>query len=352
MFGVDRLFNQPKLLNPVWRQTIDDYVNAVAWSPDGKQLAVASVSGPIFVFDLESGRLRQSLAGHGFGTTAIEWSRCGKFFASVGQDGKAKLWDIENERERHILNAGNAWVEHLAWSSHTSSGVPVFATAAGKKLNLWSAHGELLLAYSDHPSTISDIQWKPNSRTPVLTSATYGQVALWAVDSADPLQVLTWKGSILVLQWSPDGKHIATGDQDSTVHFWIVRTGQDLQMYGYPTKVRELSWDATGRYLATGGSPVITIWDCSGRGPEGSKPQEMHGHEQLLSALAYQRVGSLLASGGQDGKVLVWRPTRGQYPLSLTEMTGDITQLAWSPNDRWLAAGSSTGEIVLLKPGG
>ena len=72
-----------------------------------------------------------------------------------------------------------------------------------------------------------------------------------------------------MIPWSPDGKYIATGDQDSTVHFWIMSTGDDLQMSGYPTKVRgrrslavhegalaagvtSLVWAPNDQYIAVG----------------------------------------------------------------------------------------------------
>ncbi|HMP41901.1 MAG TPA: WD40 repeat domain-containing protein, partial [Roseiflexaceae bacterium] len=62
-----------------------------------------------------------------------------------------------------------------------------------------------------------------------------------------------WKGSVLVLAVSLDGKYIAAGAQNASVHFWICRDGTDLEMSGYPRKVRELAWDSSSSYLATGG---------------------------------------------------------------------------------------------------
>ncbi len=107
-----------------------------------------------------------------------------------------------------------------------------------------------------------------------------------------------WKGSILTLAWSPDGRYLVHGDQDATVHFWVLASGKDYQMWGYPTKVRELAWDHTSRYLATGGGPVVVVWDYAGKGPQSSKPLMLEAHEDFLSALAFQHTGPLLASGG------------------------------------------------------
>ncbi len=120
-------------------------------------------------------------------------------------------------------------------------------------------------------------------------------------------------------------------------------------MWGYATKVRELSWDRTSRFLATGGGPDVIVWDCAGKGPEGTTPIQLRLHEPFVSALAYQRTGSLLASAGLDGRVAVWQPTASARPLASTVLGASIVALAWSPDDKHLAVGTEAGEVRVLK---
>jgi WD40 repeat protein len=152
-----------------------------------------------------------------------------------------------------------------------------------------------------------------------------------------------------VLAWSPDGKYLATGDQDCSVHFWIVRLGEDLQMSGYPRKVRELAWDSASRFLATGGGAVPSVWDCSGKGPAGTTPRQFKGHDAAVNALAYQHAGPLLASGGEDGLLAVWQPTKSKKPLAVSVQDSGLTCLAWSPDDKRLAAGQESGRVVVFQ---
>lgn len=281
------------------------------------------------------------MKGHGFGTTAVAWRRDGSLLASAGQDGKIRLWDPSSGKERLALAAGAAWVEHVTW--HPSA--DVLASAAGKKLRLWSPDGKLLREYPDHAATISDLKWRP--RTEELTSAAYGGATLWSIQSSEPTRRLEWKGSVLALAWSPAGNRLANGNQDATVHFWLMETGQDLQMAGYPLKVREVSWDSTGTYLATGGGDVATVWDCTPPGPEDSTPLSFKGHGDMISALAFQAGGPLLASGGLDGKVFLFQPGKFKKAIAQSETGGPVSQLAWSPDDRRLAVGTEAGGVVL-----
>ena len=171
-------------------------------------------------------------------------------------------------------------------------------------------------------------------------------------DPAQPAAVrkYEWKGSALRLAWAPNGGLLAHGNQDASVHFWYAESGKELHMSGYPSKVRELSWDFTSRFLATGGGDAVCVWDCGGKGPEGSKPNMLTGHGGTVSAVAWQRRGFLLASGDTAGRVLAWQPAN-RTPLlgGATFADTEITAVAWSPDDKLLAAGSAVGTVGVFK---
>ena len=327
-----------------WWAALPDHAAALAWSPDGRHLAAAAVSGPVVILDAGTGAVRHTLPGHGFGATSVAWADDGTV-ASSGQDGRVRLWDAATGAERHALDAGAMWAERLAVSPCRT----FIASAAGKTVRLWARDGRLVWEYPDHPSTVTDIRWRPDGSE--LISAAYGGVWVWSPDRATPVRRFEWKGSVLALAVSPDGKFLATGNQDSTVHFWVLATGQDLQMSGYPAKVRELAWDCGSRFLATGGGCWVTVWDCSGRGPEGTKPLLLAAHDETatVTALAFQARGLLLASGGGDGRLVLWRPGRGKRALAEDRLPSGITQLAWAADDGRLAVGTEGGEVVLYR---
>jgi WD40 repeat protein len=201
-----------------------------------------------------------------------------------------------------------------------------------------------------------DIKWRPGTNH--LTLLAYGAATTYdPLNGADPVKMLAWKGSPLAMAWSPDGRILAHGNQDSTVHFWYYDLARDLQMWGYRTKVRELSWEFSSRYLATGGGPVVCIWDCQAgpNGPEGSKPMMLVGHDEeaSITSLAYQARGFLLASSALDGKVLLWQPTnrRGAQVGEFQFQGGEASVIAWSPDDKSLAAGCGTGAVAVFRAG-
>ncbi|HMO57882.1 MAG TPA: hypothetical protein PKA05_02915 [Roseiflexaceae bacterium] len=373
------------MLSEQWRADLDGHhIIALHWSPDGRTVAVASADGPTVLFDAHGGLRQHSFPRHGLGTLALAWHPDSTVLASAGQDGTIRLWDAASGVEQVVLRGGGAWVERIAWSSYATQPAPVLrgrnakalaipprstqpallASAAGRVLRLWDLEGQLLREYRDHPSTIADIAWMPSSgrirptdhaarasageSSAILAVATYGGLTLRRPDREEPLGRYAWQGSTLVIAWSPDGRFIATGDQDSTVHFWITRTGTDLQMWGYPTKVRELAWNSTSRYLATGGGATVTVWDCAGKGPANTRPIELKAHEGQLATLAFQKRGPLLASGCSDGLVVIWQVGTSRHPLAKVQFKSGISQLAWSPDDHVLAVGTEGGEVAVF----
>jgi len=341
MFGLGKA--APVAVEPLWESNVGGHAIAAAWSPDGTRFSAASAEGPVTVFDGQSGHRIAALPGHNSGTTCLSWRFDGRVLATGGQDGKIRLWDPISGEPRRALEAGAAWVEAVAFAYHKDW----LATAAARSLRLWNSDGELLTEYPRHPSTISDIAWQKDER--FFSTAAYGQLAIFRAGEPLPVKTFEWKGSILRVVWSPDGNYVATGNQDASVHFWYRKSGKDLEMSGYAAKVRELAWDASSRFLATGGSPVVTVWDCGGKGPAGSRPLQLDGHNALPSALAFQYRGPLLASGCKDGRVCIWRPAKGEDLLHSIRLASSITQLQWSPDDRQLAAATSEGDVSVFR---
>lgn len=320
-----------------------DYIQDLAWSPNGYHVACADSAGYVSVRSVITGQLLEQWIAHPLGALRVRYSPDGKFIASSGQDGKAHIYDSSNYARLATIDHGDTWVEHIAWHRQSDR----ILTAAGKQLKLSGVDGSLIQQFEEHKSTIADVAWNPAAPDLFATSS-YNGARLWNLKQSRHKRLLEWKGSLLNIAYSPNGKVLAAGCQDGAAHIWLLPSGEDLFMNGYPTKVRELSWDSASRYLATGGGSEVIVWDFSGKGPSGSKPIMFPGHEGFISVLAFAPKGLKLASGGNDGRVMVW-DLNDQEAVSLNEEDDSrVTNLAWSLDGSRLAATFASGRIAIF----
>jgi WD40 repeat protein len=366
------------VLAEISRYQVDDHVIALAWAPDSWRCAALSASGALMVSSLtktldfapslrlqtpprrlDSERLcqasreatsgRQStpttVAVQPAGGLALSWGKPG--ILTGGQEGMVSCWQANEDGllvKGFEVDPGERWAEHVLWSADGTR----FVTGVGKKLRIWSSTGELLRDYSNQSSSIAALCLRPDNQA--VGIGIYGGVRLFRFAESEPYEDLQWKGSIIELCWSPNGRFVAASSQERTINFWRLpfRPGEQLAMSGYPVKVREMAWDSDSRYLATGGCELITIWDVSGKGPAGTRPIQLKFHAERLTALQFQPAGARLASGSKDGKLAIWRSVKEKQPEFVAELNAPISALRWSPCGRRLGVGTSEGEVVLF----
>jgi len=329
-------------LQAIDRVSLGDYIEDLAWSSDAKKLAAVTVEGAVYTIEVKSDSLTHTKVGeHASGANSISWRRDGAEFATAGQDGMVKVWSGESGELLQALPVGSPWVSKVSYSPKTNE----LAATAGKILVVWDESKKLSYESNDHASTIADLGWNPDG-SGIAVAAYYG-VSVHVPQKKKAPRKYEWKGSSLALAWSPDATYIATGEQDSTVHFWHRKSGEDSQMSGYPSKVQELSWDKTGRWLATGGSEAVCLWDCSSPGPAGRQPLLYPGHSAKLTQVAFQPDGELLASTDAESVLLLWDPMNKKDALDGGKLSSPASCLRWVSGGK-LAVGLRDGDIAVF----
>lgn len=329
-----------------WAVELADGVQDLAWSPDGRWLAAAAVSGPISLIASATGAIGREWPGHDGGTLKLAWSRDNRWLASGGQDGCARLWSPDSDEERSRLAAGSDWVGGVSFSPYAD----LLITAAGKELRAWNLDGQLLRATQPHTSTITDLAWHPHQS--LLASTAYGQAHVWdwRAPDAPAERVLPHSSPLLNARWSPNGRYLACGCQDNSLRCWTWPEAGDFQMSGYASKVRALAWDRASRWLATADREIVTLWDFEHGPPTGATPLNIEGPSDTVRELAFQAVGHRLAAGDQGGHLLVWDlDERGYRLLWQGALRGGFQRLAWHPQERLLAVGGEDGTVAAFE---
>ncbi|MFV0257375.1 MAG: WD40 repeat domain-containing protein [Acidimicrobiales bacterium] len=330
-----------------WRADLDDYVQVLEVHPDGRQAVAGSLAGEAVLVDTADGTVTR-LPRHELGVLSAAWSPDGECLAVGGQDGLVRIRDRHGV-ERAVVD-GSGWVTGLAWSADAR----LLAIGAGRRLLVVDRDGAFAGDFDGQTSTVTGVAWSADGSR--VGASAYGGVAWYDMvgSRAGRRRRFDWKGSLLCLAVSPDGRWACAGAQDATVQLWRLWSGGDLAMSGYPAKIERLGFRSDSRWLAVACMDELTVWDFAGRGPGGTAPAVASGHDQHIEDLAWTPSGSAVATGGADGRVIVWatpgRAGQKLSPITALESDAGVGRLRWLGDDD-LLVGRADGGIVRLSLG-
>ncbi len=152
-------------------------------------------------------------------------------------------------------------------------------------------------------------------------------------------------GNILSVNFSPDGKLLATCDTDCNVRIWEVKTGKLLLIcQGHNNWVRFVTFSPKGEILAScGADHQIKLWNVS----DGICIKTLTGHHHEIFSVAFSPKGDILASASGDRTIKIWNTHDGHSIKTLTGHTDWVRCVAFHPDGDILASSGAEAQIKL-----
>ena len=154
------------------------------------------------------------------------------------------------------------------------------------------------------------------------------------------------KGGINVMQFSPNGKHLAVGT-DVCVWLYDVEDGTATPLYAEnPAQVNALAFTDDGKVLASGGkgNPSINLWNIDAYTELTTFPLG----EEFKYAVALAFKGKILLCYEKGGKISYWSIDSGFISSELARFAG-YESVAFSPSGDLLAVPDSIGKIHIYE---
>ena len=297
-------------------------VRAMAWSPDGQNIASASDDATVRVWDVTTGRRIFTYLSHDSEVFAVAWSHDGQHIASGGCDHTVRVWDaVHNARGvasmvrrlkslASLVGAGGfTYYSHtgqvyaVAWSP---DGQYIASGGIDHTVQVWQAlTGRNITTYAGHADLVLGLAWSPDGKH-IASAGSDHSLRIWNVRTGRKVFINRDRSGILYsVDWSPDGRYIASGNSDAKVHVWEVSTWRHLlTCHGHTAKVHIVAWSPDGKYIASGsGDTAVHVWQAL----TGQIVFTYHGHTDIVRAVAWSPDGQRLASAGNDGTIQVWQ---------------------------------------------
>jgi WD40 repeat protein len=107
---------------------------SVAFSPDGKELAIGSANGQIRLVSVADGKLLRVLAGHTSAVADLAFHPSGTVLASAGKDRTVRLWNPANAQPLKVLEGHTAWVQGVVFLTR---GTRLASVGADQTVRVW-----------------------------------------------------------------------------------------------------------------------------------------------------------------------------------------------------------------------
>jgi WD40 repeat protein len=332
-------------------------IQSVTFAPDGKTLAAADGTTQIRLWDPATGKARHPDEGHQSRITTLVFAPDGKTLVSGGNGEAPRLWDLASGKVlRQYAESGN--VRAVAFAP---DGRFLTTVTADRRVRRWQEEKEVglfrrevyeeaqvalspdgrLVAWSDLLRLPEKNGWErfigvwdtvegkelvrtpspeyqvyamalsPDGRTLLSTGSMDRTVGLW--ETATGKQRVKWPGpsaGVSAAAFSPDGRLVVTGGWDNLVWVRDLATGKQLYRVPQAGTIQALAVSPDGRLVvsAGGGHRAIIVRDLG----TGKELQRFSGHRGDIWAVAFSADGRRLASGGDDGVVLVWEVSTAQ----------------------------------------
>ncbi len=304
-------------------------LRALAFSSDGRRLAAVDEKGVIHIIG----------AGKGTPVSSIESGSASLLHVAftpdqgvlvVDANGSAGEWDAETPWKLLGRIGSSAAESSAAESSAAGSSADSAATPppfTGRVTALaFNPDGSLLATGDGEPSRSGHLKvWKISGRS-----------LLWAVDDAH-------SDTLSDIQFSHDGKYIATAGTDKFVRLFAVEDGKLVRsLEGHTGHVLGVGWQADGRTLAScGADGVVKIWDVE----KGEQRQTIGGYGKQVTAVSFVGIGGETISCSGDRTVRRHQAADKRQIRTFDGASEFVHCLSITPDGGIVAVGDENGVV-------
>jgi WD40 repeat protein len=294
-------------------KTLPFTIYSLAWSPDGRHIAVSGSGRTVRIWDMEQKRGALICRGHQGHVRSVAYSPDGSRLASIGEDQMVWVWNpLTGEPLLHFQCARSGGygisskLSSLAWSPDGRR----LATLAKHEpvLRIWDVEtGELLFTYGDRRGlpvygSVYSFAWSPDGSQ--MATSTFDQtLEIWNIADGSVRQAITVGLYVYGITWSLDAAKI-TAIQDHK--FFVVDVATGAIQYTDRYMDTPIAWSADRRFLAykqpfTKQEQIIIL-----NVEDKTIVRRLPEAPSKINRLHWLPDGRLLVAGSRDKTVHIW----------------------------------------------
>lgn len=306
-------------------------VTTLAYSPDGKQLAVGAYRA-VVIWDTTTGHplvsishLPGAVQGLAYRPDSTQLAVAG---GTPGAFGEVRVYDAHTFAQTGKVITGHSDVVlGIAWRS---DGLRIATASQDKSARLWEwPSGKELMNFKDHSDAVTHVAFAPDGKS-VYTACLDHNVRRFDVEKGRVIRLFTGHNeAVTALAINLDGKRILTSGTEPNIRWWNTDDGNITNNNGgHSAPVNEITISKDGKFVLTASADMtVRLWDGNSTG----HIREMRGTSDWVYTVAISPDDNFAAGAGADGIVRIWEAATGKHRLSLISWPGETTEkLNWA----------------------
>ena len=287
----------------------DNPPEAIAFAPDSKLLATGMSDGTVEIRRVADGQLLTSLIGHEAEVTSVSFSPDGEKLVSTSWDATVRLWSVDNGKLLATLVREDAATVTSATFSPDGRTLATTGAYTRTVRVLRVEDGEQLFILSGEDVWINQVVFSPDGQ--MLVAPDINTIIwLWRTEDAGLITVMEGHtGWIMNVAFSPDGRTLASASDDATVRLWSTVDGELLAILPADDGVNQIAFSPDGQILVSvSDDETVRLWHVEG----GDLLNTLRYDSKAVWHVDFSPNGRLLASASFRG-VQIWGiPTEGK----------------------------------------
>ncbi|KAJ8129473.1 hypothetical protein O1611_g4159 [Lasiodiplodia mahajangana] len=201
------------------------------------------------------------------------------------------------------------------------------------------------LTLHGHDKRVSCIEFSPDGRL-IASGSHDSTVRIWDTRTGNVQRILRHKHKINCLAISTTGL-LASGSWGNSVRLWKYATGRlhYRELSKLPGPAAAVSFSPEGKYLIAACHGDLYMWDLS---TDVDEAQKLTGHPELyIFSVAFSHDGSLITAGAECGRMYLWDTESRAMLRRLEGHVNVIPCVVFSPISRRIASGSLDGTVKI-----
>ncbi|MHC4942509.1 MAG: protein kinase domain-containing protein [Planctomycetota bacterium] len=344
---------------------------AMAFSPDGKRLAIGQEQRTIRLLDAATLEDLEEFRRHTGLVSALDFSESGESITSASADGTICIWDLAHGGRPRIFTSLPSDLGATSLT-YTPDGERLIA-GNYQGICSWDMNRNACSVLKGHSSYVYHVVFSPDGS--LLASAGYdNRVCIWDGLTNELFSVLPVKDSRIVLFFTTNGNRLiggaildpATGIQltesripmDGPLFDAITEKYSVKDVIECPYPPRRLRFAAGGTKLCAPGEPFALSWDRSLMA-DGRKKDVLQIRDRITGktvkqinrpdnmSVAFSPDTTKIVTGHENGLVKVWDLESGQELAILKGHTSKVYSVNYNPDGDRIASGSNDNNIII-----